>query len=88
MLVFKVAGSTDQQKLANAIASNIRLNNDIVLEVMGAAAVNTAIKASILARGFLSIDKKDFVLIPSYETVFDKRDSVQKTVIHFHLKVS
>ncbi len=51
---FKVSSKTDSAKLAGAIAGVIRGGNDVEMQAVGAASVNQAIKATAIARGFLS----------------------------------
>ena len=81
--MFKVAGSTNQQHLAGAVAANIRNSQEVVLEAMGPSAVNIAIKALAMARGLLHINKIDIAIIPSFDTIVDSSDNKKKTLMQF-----
>ena len=83
--MFKVAGSTNQQHLAGAIAANVRNQQEVILEAMGPAAVNIAVKALAMARGLLHINKIDIAIIPSFDTIVDSSDSKKKTLMQFRV---
>lgn len=53
----KASGNTHIQKLAGAIAVNIRQEGHVQISVVGASALNQAIKACIVARRFLKDDE-------------------------------
>lgn len=64
-----VGSNTQIQKLAGAIAANIRNGEDVSISIVGASALNQAIKACIVCRRFLSLDeeKSDIVIQPKFE---------------------
>lgn len=57
MATLKVSGKTQIQKLAGAIAGNIRQEGYAQISLVGASALNQAIKACIVARRFLKDDE-------------------------------
>lgn len=56
MTTLKASGNTQIQKLAGAIAGNIRQEGAVQISLVGASALNQAIKACIVARRFLKDD--------------------------------
>ena len=56
MTTLKVSGNTHIQKLAGAIAVNLRQNGEVDISLVGASSLNQAIKACITARRFLKDD--------------------------------
>lgn len=68
MITLKSSGTTPVQKLAGAIAANIRQGQSCEISVVGAEALNQAIKACIVCRRFLKLDdvKKDFTIQPQF----------------------
>ena len=57
MTTLKASGSTQIQKLAGAIAGNIRNEGSVQISLVGASALNQAVKACIVARRFLKDDE-------------------------------
>lgn len=68
MTTLKASGNTQIQKLAGAIAGNLRENGKVNVSLVGASALNQAIKACIVARRFLKDDKiqSDFTIQPEF----------------------
>lgn len=66
---FKVGSKTDSAKLAGAIAGAIREGNDVEMQAVGAGSVNQAIKATAIARGFLSPSGIEIAMVPSFRDV-------------------
>lgn len=66
---FKVSSKTDSAKLAGAIAGAIREGNDVEMQAVGAGSVNQAIKATAIARGFLSPSGIEIAVVPSFRDV-------------------
>ena len=64
MATLKVSGKTQIQKLAGAIAGNIRQEGSAQISLVGASALNQAIKACIVARRFLKDD--DIAVQPEF----------------------
>ena len=68
MTTLKASGNTQIQKLAGAIAGNIRQEGAVQISLVGASALNQAIKACIVARRFLKDDEtpSDIAIQPEF----------------------
>jgi stage V sporulation protein S len=68
MTTLKASGNTQIQKLAGAIAGNIRQEGAVQISLVGASALNQAIKACIVARRFLKDDQtpSDITVQPEF----------------------
>ena len=69
MDVIKVSGSSRTSAVAGAIAGVFRENKRAEVQAIGAGAVNQAIKALIVARGYLREDGLDVVCSPEFAEV-------------------
>lgn len=69
MDVIKVSGSSRTSAVAGAIAGVFRENKRAEVQAIGAGAVNQAIKALIVARGYLREDGLDVVCCPEFADV-------------------
>ena len=66
MDIIKVSGSSRTSAVAGAIAGVFRENHRVEVQAIGAGAVNQAVKACILARGYLAGDGFDVIFIPEF----------------------
>lgn len=64
--VFLVSARTNPTKLAGAIASTVRTLTQVELRVVGAGAVNQAIKAIAIGRGMTTPSGFDLNVRPSF----------------------
>lgn len=64
--VFKVASKTRPGELAAAIAGAVREEHEVEMNTIGAGAVNQAIKAVAIAKGFLAPAGIRIVADPSF----------------------
>lgn len=69
MEVLKVSANTKVNSLAGAIAGYMKEENGTEMQAIGAGAVNTAIKAIAVARGFLAPTGVDLVCTPCFADV-------------------
>ena len=69
MTIIKVSSGSRTSSVAGAIAGVVRDNNRAEVQAIGAGAVNQAVKAVAIARGFLQEDGLDVVCIPEFTTV-------------------
>jgi len=69
MDIIKVSATSRTAAVAGAIAGVIRENKHAEVQAIGAGAVNQAVKAVILARGYLVNDGIDIVCIPEFVDV-------------------
>jgi len=83
MDIIKVSGTSRTSAVAGAIAGVFRENKRAEIQAIGAGAVNQAVKAIILASGYLAEDGYDVVFFPEFVDVEieDKiRTAVKMTV--------
>ncbi len=69
MDIIKVSGTSRTSAVAGAIAGVFRENKHADVQAIGAGAVNQAIKALILARGYLAEDGFEVVCLPEFADV-------------------
>jgi stage V sporulation protein SpoVS len=66
--IYKVSSKTIPQKLAGAISSVIK-DEDVRVNCIGAGALNNAIKAIAIARGFVVPSGIEIAVIPSFNDI-------------------
>lgn len=64
--IIRVSAKSRSSSVAGAIAGVVREHGRAEVQAIGAGAVNQALKAAAIARGFLALDGIDVVLIPSF----------------------
>jgi len=69
MEIIKVSARSRSTAVAGAIAGVVRESNRAEVQSIGAGAVNQAVKAVAIARGYLALDGIDVVCIPSFTEV-------------------
>jgi stage V sporulation protein S len=69
MDIIKVSGTSRTSAVAGAIAGVVRENKHAEVQAIGASAINQAVKAMALARGYLAGDGFDIVVIPEFVDV-------------------
>jgi stage V sporulation protein S len=69
MTIIKVSAKSRTSAVAGAIAGVIREHNRAEAQAIGAGAVNQAIKAVAIARGYLQEDGLDVICMPEFTTV-------------------
>ncbi|HIU70966.1 MAG TPA: stage V sporulation protein S [Candidatus Enterosoma merdigallinarum] len=92
MTTLKASGNTQIQKLAGAIAGNIRQEGEVQISLVGASALNQAIKACIVARRFLKDDPtpSDIAVQPEFlmqnfsEPAATENREVTTIMLHIH----
>ena len=67
--VLKVSSKSNPNSVAGAIAGLIREQVDVELTAIGAGAINQAVKAIAIARGFVAPTGVDLVCIPAFAEV-------------------
>jgi stage V sporulation protein S len=83
MDVIKVSANSRTSAVAGAIAGVIRDHKHAEVQAIGAGAVNQAIKALVLAVGYLNADGIKIVTVPEFAdiTIGDKVRTAIKLVI-------
>jgi stage V sporulation protein S len=69
MDIIKVSGTSRTSAVAGAIAGVVRENKRAEVQAIGASAINQAVKAMALARGYLINDGYDIIIIPEFVDV-------------------
>ena len=77
--ILRVSAKSRSPAVAGAIAGVVRENGRADVQAVGAGAVNQAVKAIAIARGFLLLDGFDVVGIPSFIDV--EIDGLERTAI-------
>jgi stage V sporulation protein S len=79
MDVIKVSATSRTSAVAGAIAGVIREHRRAEVQAIGAGAVNQAIKATAIARGYLLEEGIDVVCMPEFTTV--EIDGKERTAV-------
>jgi len=83
MEVLKVAAKSRSTAVAGAIAGVVRESGRAEVQAIGAGAVNQAVKAVAIARGYLALDGIDVICIPAFTEVTigdQERTAIKLTV--------
>ena len=67
--LIRVSAQSRSTAVAGAIAGVMRENDHAEMQAIGASAVNQAIKAVAIARGYLEQDGIDLVIVPTFTEV-------------------
>lgn len=79
MEVLKVSSKSNPNSVAGALAGVIRENGSAEIQAIGAGALNQAVKAIAVARGFVAPSGIDLVCVPSFTDV--NIDGEERTAI-------
>ncbi len=79
--VLKVSANSNPKSVAGALAAVIRERGAAELQAVGAGAVNQAIKAIAITRGFVAPNGVNLVCIPAFSEV--QIDGEERTAIKF-----
>ena len=80
MDIIKVSSKSISQKVAGSIANSFREGcTDVEIQTVGAGAVNQAIKAIAIARGYVAPTGKDLICIPAFSDIMI--DGEERTAI-------
>ena len=83
MEIIKVSSTSVPNHVAGAIASLMREQDKLMIQTIGAAALNQAIKSIAIARGYIIPTGKELICIPSFHDLMvdDKRITALRLVI-------
>ena len=81
MEVLKVSAQSKPKSVAGALAAVLRENGVAELQAVGAGAVNQAVKAIAITRGFVAPNGIDLVVIPAFSEI--QIDGEDRTAIKF-----
>lgn len=66
MEVLKVSSRSNPNAVAGALSAIIRQDKKVEIQVIGAGAVNQAIKAIAISRGYVAPNGLNLILIPAF----------------------
>ncbi|MFW0861464.1 MAG: stage V sporulation protein S [Dethiobacter sp.] len=81
MEVLKVSAHSNPKSVAGALAAVVREKGSAEIQAVGAGAVNQAVKAIAICRGFVAPNGIDLVIIPAFVEIII--DSEERTAIKF-----
>ncbi len=82
--VLRVSSKSSPNSVAGAVAGVLREKGSCELQVIGAGALNQAIKAIAIARGFVAPAGVDLVCVPSFAEIII--DGEERTGIRLHVE--
>lgn len=84
MDIIKVASDSRSTAVAGAIAGVMREQDHVDVQAIGAGAVNQAVKAVAIARGYLELDGIDIICVPSFVEV--DIEGQERTAVRLHVE--
>ncbi len=79
--VLKVSAASKPKAVAGAVAAVLREKGSVELQAIGAGAVNQAVKAIAISRGFVAPNGIDLIAIPAFTKV--QIEGEERTAIRF-----
>lgn len=79
--VLRVSADSNPKAVAGALAALLREHGSAEMQAIGAGAVNQAVKAIAIARGYVAPNGLNLVAIPAFATV--EVDGEERTAIRF-----
>ena len=79
METLKVRSKSNPNSIAGALANVLKEKNTVEIQAIGAGALNQAIKAIAIARGFVAPSGKNLVCIPAFADI--SIDGEERTAI-------
>lgn len=89
METLRVSGHSRPNSVAGAIAALLRSNGQVEIQAIGPAAVNQAIKALAIARGYIEGEELDLTVQPSFvklDVANEERTAMKFTVFSYSTK--
>ena len=84
MELLKVASKSDPKAVAGALAGVIREEGTVELQAVGAGALNQAVKAVAIARGYVAPSGVDLYCIPGFADI--EIEGEERTAIKLIIK--
>ncbi|MGI6066201.1 MAG: stage V sporulation protein S [Bacillota bacterium] len=69
MEIIKIAGDSDVKAVAGALVAAFRSQGKVEMQAVGAGAVNQAVKAVAVSRGYVAPNGINLVFVPSFREV-------------------
>ena len=84
MEILKVSSRSNPNSVAGAMAGVVRQSGAVEVQVVGAGALNQAVKAIAIARGYLTPSNVDLVCIPTFADI--EIDGQSRTAIRLSVE--
>lgn len=84
MEILKVSAKSQPKSVAGALAAVLRENGSVEIQAVGAGAVNQAVKALAITRGFVAPNGIDLITIPAFSQISINGD--ERTAIKFFVE--
>lgn len=84
MEILKVSSRSNPNSVAGAMAGVVRQSGAVEVQVVGAGALNQAVKAVAIARGYLTPSNVDLVCIPTFADI--EIDGESRTAIRLSVE--
>ena len=81
MEILKVSAKSQPKSVAGALAAALRDHNVAEVQAVGAGAVNQAVKAIAITRGFVAPNGIDLVVVPAFSEITILEE--ERTAIRF-----
>lgn len=81
MEILKVSAQSQPKSVAGALAAVLRENSTAEVQAVGAGAVNQAVKAIAITRGFVAPNGIDLVVVPAFSEIIIEGE--ERTAIKF-----
>jgi stage V sporulation protein S len=82
--VLKVSSKSNPNSVAGALAGVVRSNGSVDIQVVGAGALNQAVKAVAIARGYMATTGQDLNCRPTFADI--RIDGENRTAIRLHVE--
>ena len=79
MEILKISSKSNPNSVAGAIAGLVKESNKAEMQAIGAGALNQAVKAVAIARGFVAPSGIDLICIPAFTDI--EIDGEERTAI-------
>ncbi len=69
MEVLKVSSKSNPNSVAGALANSFREKGVVEMQAIGAGAINQAVKAVAIARGYVAPTGRDLICVPAFADI-------------------
>lgn len=84
MEILKVSSKSKPNSVAGALANTLREKTTVEIQAIGAGALNQAVKAIAIARGFVAPTGKNIYCVPAFSDI--QIDGEERTAIKLIVK--
>lgn len=84
MEILKVSTKSKPSSVAGALANSFKTKSLVQVQAIGAGAINQAIKAVAIARGYVAPTGKDLIVVPAFSDILIEGE--EKTAIKLIVK--